>query len=56
MTVISVHLSKTAGSSFSASLKLHFNDRYKDDYNDQPISQPRLERFRALLSAEYRNR
>jgi hypothetical protein len=51
MTIISVHLPKTAGTSFSASLKTHFGDRYRDDYNDGGISGLARERFRAAVSA-----
>jgi len=51
MTLISVHLPKTGGTSFKASLMTHFGERYRDDYGDQALSQPRLERFRAALVA-----
>lgn len=51
MTFISLHLPKTGGTSFKASLMTHFGDRYRDDYNDQALSHPRLDRFRAALSA-----
>jgi hypothetical protein len=51
MTLISVHLPKTGGTSFKASLMTHFGDRYRDDYNDQALSHSRLDRFRAALSA-----
>ena len=51
MTLISLHLPKTGGTSFKASLMTHFGERYCDDYSDQTFSQPRLERFRAALAA-----
>lgn len=51
MTLISVHLPKTAGTSFKASLAAHFGDRYRDDYGDKVISQSRHERFKAAISA-----
>ena len=51
MTLISVHLPKTAGTSFKASLATHFGDRYRDDYGDQAISQSQHERFAAAMSA-----
>lgn len=51
MTLISVHLPKTAGTSFKASLAMHFGDRYRDDYGDQVISQSQHERFGAAASA-----
>jgi len=43
--IISIHLPKTAGVSFSASLKEHFGpQQYLEDYNDWPINTPRLKR------------
>ena len=51
MTLISLHLPKTGGTSFKASLMTHFGDRYRDDYNDLAMSQSRLDRFRAALVA-----
>lgn len=38
MTIISLHLPKTAGTSFSASLAEHFGERYRGDYDDATIS------------------
>lgn len=40
--LISVHLPKTAGSSFRASLKLHFGDSMALDYADRPLNHPPL--------------
>lgn len=51
MTLISVHLPKTAGTSFRASLKARFGDRYQDDYGDGGISVPVKERNRSAVSA-----
>ncbi|WP_158754676.1 sulfotransferase family 2 domain-containing protein [Dyella sp. S184] len=51
MPLISLHLPKTGGTSFKASLMEHFGDRYRNDYSDQALSHSRLDRFRAALSA-----
>ena len=51
MTLISLHLPKTGGTSFKASLMSHFGDRYRDDYNDGGISEPAQERFNAAVLA-----
>ena len=48
--IISLHLPKTAGLSFAASLQHHFgHPAYQNDYNDWPINTPVLQRnFHAL--------
>jgi hypothetical protein len=38
LALISLHLPKTAGTSFSASLAEHFGERYRGDYEDAAIS------------------
>jgi hypothetical protein len=38
MTMIFLHLPKTAGTSFRASLKAHFGGGYQDEYDGLPIS------------------
>jgi hypothetical protein len=50
MTLISLHLPKTAGTSFRASLKAHFGAGYQDDYDDLPISRPPAERQALAVS------
>src|SRR6185312_12078846 len=50
MTLISVHLPKTGGTSFKASLMTHFGDRYRDDCNDQVLCHSRLDRYQAALA------
>ncbi len=49
MTIISLHLPKTAGTSFKTSLSDHFGARYRDDYADQAISKTPFERCRQAL-------
>jgi hypothetical protein len=51
MTIISLHLPKTAGTSFGASLKAHFGDSYLEDYADGGISVPARERFESAIAA-----
>lgn len=51
MTLISVHLPKTAGTSFAASLADHFGDGFRRDYDDQAISKPVALRCREALTA-----
>lgn len=51
MTIISLHLPKTAGTSFATSLQQHFGDRYRGDYADQAISKPVVVRCREALHA-----
>ncbi|NOR87727.1 MAG: hypothetical protein GQ527_08975 [Bacteroidales bacterium] len=48
--IISTHLPKTAGSSFSSSLKGHFGEsNFREDYGDWPINTPKTKRnYRAL--------
>jgi hypothetical protein len=50
--IISLHLPKTAGSSFGKTLETHFGNSLLLDYADLPISKPIVERNReALLSS-----
>lgn len=51
MTLISVHLPKTAGTSFGATLKSRFGRLYRDDYADGGISIPAHERISAAEAA-----
>ncbi|RDS80995.1 sulfotransferase family 2 domain-containing protein [Dyella psychrodurans] len=51
MAIISLHLPKTAGTSFGASLRTHFGDRYRSDYSDGGISRPQEERRATALSS-----
>jgi hypothetical protein len=51
MTIISLHLPRTAGTSFKASLVAHFGEHFREDNNDQAISQPVHQRCKAALSA-----
>jgi len=51
MTLVSLHLPKTAGTSFGSSLRDHFGDTLLEDYGDEGISKSRTERnLSALLS------
>lgn len=49
--LISVHLPKTAGSSFKASLEKHFAEKFLPDYADLPINTPPIERQRHVLES-----
>jgi hypothetical protein len=49
--IISLHLPKTAGVSFRATLEEHFGDALLKDYTDLPINTPRYERNKAALEA-----
>lgn len=51
MTLISVHLPKTAGTSFGALLKSRFGASYRDDYADGGVSVSTRERNRAAEAA-----
>jgi hypothetical protein len=51
--LISVHLPKTAGASFRASLKAHFGDKLVWDYSDRPINQAPLARKMDALKASF---
>ncbi len=51
MTIISLHLPKTAGASLGASLQQHLGDRFRGDYADQAISKPVAVRCREALHA-----
>lgn len=51
MTIISLHLPKTAGTSFAASLQQHFSDRFRGDYADEAISKPAAVRGSEALRA-----
>jgi len=49
--IISVHLPKTAGTSFGLTLEQHFGGRLVKDYGDLPINTPVYERNKAALQA-----
>jgi hypothetical protein len=49
--IISLHLPKTAGTSFAASLEQHFGTKLLKDYADLPINTPQYERNKAALKA-----
>jgi hypothetical protein len=51
VTIISLHLPKTAGTSFKISLASHFGDRYRDDYGDEAISKTAFKRRQQALLA-----
>jgi hypothetical protein len=53
--IISVHLPKTAGSSFQISLDQHFAKKLLLDYTDLPINTPPFERNRRALISGVRN-
>lgn len=50
MTLISLHMPKTAGTSFKTALMTHFGAGYQDDYGDVPISKPLAEREASAVS------
>lgn len=52
--IISVHLPKTAGTSFAAALEGRFGERLRRDYGDLPINTPPAKRHRAALEAGLR--
>lgn len=52
--IISLHLPKTAGTSFGATLEQHFGRRLLKDYGDLPINTPIHERNKAALQASLR--
>ncbi len=49
--LISVHMPKTAGLSFRATLEEHFGERFSHDYVDYPLAHPPEERHRMALSS-----
>jgi hypothetical protein len=52
MKLVSVHIPKTAGTSFGKSLKEFFGNTFSRDYDDRAISKPEYERNKlALLSS-----
>ncbi len=53
--LISVHLPKTAGTSFAAALEDHFGTKMLKDYNDLPINTPPFERNQTALKAAIEN-
>lgn len=53
--LISVHLPKTAGTSFEIALRSFFGETIFRDYQDIPINTPEIERKNAALSAAIRN-
>lgn len=52
--LISVHLPKTAGTSFEESLRSHFGERLRLDYADKPLHRTALQRNGMALSAALR--
>ena len=53
--IISVHVPKTAGSSFVKALEAHFSSGLQKDYADLPTNTPQYERNRAALLASVHN-
>ncbi|MGD2186482.1 MAG: hypothetical protein PVI71_10160 [Desulfobacterales bacterium] len=53
--IISLHLPKTAGTSFAAALETHFQTRFLIDNSDLPINTSQYERNRSALVACLRN-
>lgn len=53
--IISVHIPKTAGTSFAKALEVHFGSRLLQDYADLPTNTPQYERNRAALLASVDN-
>ncbi|MDP5293841.1 hypothetical protein Q9290_16345 [Oceanimonas sp. CHS3-5] len=51
MKLISLHLPKTAGSSFRTTLEEVFGERLLCDYGDRSISKPRLQRHKEVLAS-----
>lgn len=47
--IVSLHLPKTAGASFAATLEHHFKSQLLKDYADIPINTPQYERNKAAL-------
>ncbi len=47
--LISVHMPKTGGLSFRATLEAHYGDKFRHDYQDYPLASPPLERHRRAL-------
>ena len=47
--IISVHIPKTAGESFAASLRDLFKDKFYKDDNDKPINTPVFQRNSTAL-------
>jgi Sulfotransferase family len=47
--IVSVHLPKTAGTSFAATLERNFGAAYLRDYADVPINTPKYERHKSAL-------
>jgi len=53
--IISVHIPKTAGTSFAKGLEAHFCSGLLKDYADLPTNTPKYERNRAALLASVQN-
>lgn len=53
--IISLHLPKTAGTSFAAALEQRFGTKLLKDYADLPINTPEYERNKAALQASLCN-
>lgn len=49
--LISIHIPKTAGTSFGLLLKQHFGDRLLEDYQDRPLAHTALPRLAHALAA-----
>lgn len=54
--IVSLHLPKTAGSSFKKSLHSHFGDALFSDYDDRPLNMSALDRQKSALEASLQNR
>lgn len=55
MLLVSLHLPKTAGTSFGSVLKTHFGNSLLRDYADVPINTPPFERNQAAMQAAVDN-
>ncbi len=53
--IVSLHLPKTAGTSFVNALETHFGSALLRDYSDLPINMPQYERNKAALLASIHN-
>ena len=55
MLLVSLHLPKTAGTSFGSALKTRFGNALLRDYADVPINTPPFERNKAAMQAALDN-
>lgn len=53
--IVSVHLPKTAGTSFAGTLRRHFNNGFLRDYSDIPINTPPYPRNKYAMEQSVRN-